>query len=258
VAGLFLIGLLMTYHSPAISRLRYFVVGTILFMMMVQSLGRTQLSADVPELNSENLLVVLAPLVMLFGVAMFYMLLDTIELPIPELRKVLVVGFGFILCLPLFFTVLPPRTARPIVWPPYYPPQFQVAASFTKTNELTMCDIPWGMAWYGQRQCIWLTADGHSDFFAINDSIKPVQCLFLTPKTLDGHFISEQQRGTERIWGNLIANMLCTPVPGRDWPKEIRFGIPRADGQRSQLPFNWWQPGWPDILLLTTRKQQAF
>ena len=46
-----------------------------------------------------------------------------------------------------------------------------------------MSDIPWAVAWYGQRQCVWLTLkctpdakdpSTREDFFAINDYQKPI------------------------------------------------------------------------------------
>ncbi len=257
VAGLCLLALLMSYNNPALSRVRFFLLGALLLMILIQSLGKTQLSEDVPEVNVENLLVVLAPLVILFGVAMFYVVLDTIQLPIPELRRVIVVGFGFLLCLPMLLTFLPPRSTYPLVYPPYFPPQFQACASYTKTNELVMCDLPWAMAWYGQRQTVWLPADGYSDFFTINDSVKPVAAFFLTRQIIDGKLFSQHLNatGADKTWGELMMNIILDPPKDRDWPKEIRFGIPRGDGTRIRLPFDWWQPGWPDMLLLTTRKQ---
>ena len=54
-----------------------------------------------------------------------------------------------------------------------------------------MSDVPWAVAWYGQRQCVWLTLNAQDDFFAINDYLKPVQALYLTPETMDAKFASD-------------------------------------------------------------------
>ncbi|MCX6886817.1 MAG: glycosyltransferase family 39 protein [Verrucomicrobia bacterium] len=256
VAGLFLLALMMNFRSPAISRLRIFMAGALAFMMLIQALGKTQLSEDMPEFNSENLLVVLAPLVILFGVAMFFTLLDAIELPIPELRNVILVCFGLLLCLPMLLTLLPPRATYPLVYPPYYPPQFQAASTYTKTNELTMCDLPWAMAWYGHRQCVWAPAYGHSDFFTIHDTLKPVDSLLLTKQLVDGRIWSQMLEGPERSFGTMMFNLLATPPDSSDpkWPKVVTLAIARVDGVRSYLPFGWMQDGWHEFLLLTTRK----
>ena len=73
-----------------------------------------------------------------------------------------------------------------------------------KPNELMMSDVPWAVAWYGQRQCVWLTLNAQDDFFAINDYLKPVQALYLTPETMDAKFVSDWVRADEHSWGNFI------------------------------------------------------
>jgi hypothetical protein len=100
---------------------------------------------------------------------------------------------------------LPPRT-RPVVYPPYYPPEIQQTANWMKESELMMSDIPWAMAWYGHRQCLWLTLNAQSDFFAVNDYQKPVQALYITRQTMDRCLLSEWLLADEASWENLILN----------------------------------------------------
>ena len=47
-----------------------------------------------------------------------------------------------------------------------------------KENELMMSDIPWAVAWYGNRQCIWLTLNAEKAFSEIHDFRKPVKAAF--------------------------------------------------------------------------------
>jgi hypothetical protein len=54
-----------------------------------------------------------------------------------------------------------------------------------------MSDVPWAVAWYGHRQCVWLSLDAQTEFLAINDNLKPVNALYLTPLTMDGKFFSD-------------------------------------------------------------------
>ena len=54
--------------------LRLFLVGSMVLFFIVQALGQTHLSQDSPEINSENLLVLLAPLAFIYGAALFYTL----------------------------------------------------------------------------------------------------------------------------------------------------------------------------------------
>ena len=74
-----------------------------------------------------------------------------------------------------------------------------------KPDDLMMSDVPWAVAWYGDRQCVWNTLDAQTDFFAINDYLKPVQALYFTPLMMDGKFVSDWVEGSERSWGGFIA-----------------------------------------------------
>jgi len=55
-------------------------------LIVVQALGRTALSDDSPDINSENLLVLLAPLVIVYGTSLFFLLLEQVALPFLQLR----------------------------------------------------------------------------------------------------------------------------------------------------------------------------
>ena len=184
VSMLFLTGLLLSFRSVAVRRMRYFLLMCLAIFIVVQAMGQTQLSEESPVVNSENLLVLLTPLVFIYGVSLFLILLDQMELPLRGLRLVVKVVFVGLCCAPLIFTLLPPRT-RPVAYPPYYPPDIQTIAGWMRPNELIMSDVPWAVAWYGQRQSVWLTLNYQDDFFAINDYLKPVQALYLTPETMD-------------------------------------------------------------------------
>lgn len=209
----FLVGLLIGFRSLAIRRLRYFVVGTMFLLVIVQALGRTQLAEDSPELNSENLLVLLVPLVVVYGVSLFFLLLDQIALLFQGLRFIVIGAFGLVMCLPMIYSFLPPRSL-PVAYPPYYPPVIQQTAGWMGENELMMSDIPWAVAWYGKRQCLWLTLNTQSEFFKVNDYLKPIRALYLTPQTMDSRFLSQWVRPGEHSWGSFIlASMVSREIP---------------------------------------------
>jgi 4-amino-4-deoxy-L-arabinose transferase-like glycosyltransferase len=240
VVAFFLVGLLISFHNPATQRLRYFLIASLAILVVIQALGRTQLSDDSPEINSENLLVLLVPLVMAYGVSLFFLLLDQIELPFRELRYVILAAFVGLTCLPMIFVFLPPRTI-PVAYPPYNPPAIQVAAGWTKENELTMSDLPWAMAWYGQRQCVWLTLNLQPDFYAINDYQKGVQELYLTRATLDSRFLSSWLSSGEQSWGTFMLGCLVRRSQNQPGPP-------------AGFPLHYWQLGWPENFLLTARE----
>jgi hypothetical protein len=101
-----------------------------------------------------------------------------------------------------------------VVYPPYFPPAIRQTAGYMKENELMMSDIPWAVAWYGNRQCIWLTLNAQEDFFAVNDFLKPIRSLYLTPQTMDSRFLTEWVRAGEHSWGSFVLeSMLRNEIP---------------------------------------------
>jgi hypothetical protein len=215
VSAFFLVGLLVNFHKPSTRRLRYFLLMSLPVLAVVQALGRTALSEASPEINSENYLVLFGPLVLVYGIGLFFLLLDQVELQVLQMRYVVIGLFGVIAWLPLFLVFLPPRT-MPVAYPekPYLPPVIQELSASMKENELMMSDIPWAVAWYGQRECVWLTLQcmptakdrgRREDFFSINDYIKPIQALYLTTESMDSKFVSQWVQAGEQSWGSFIA-----------------------------------------------------
>lgn len=240
---LFWVGLLLGFRNLAVRRVRYFLLMCLGVLAVVQALGRTQLAAESPVVNSEDLLVLLAPLVFIYGVSLFFTLLDQMSLPLIQLRYAIIAGFGGVCCLPLIFTLAFSRT-NPVVYPPYYPPDIQQAAGWMKENELMMSDVPWAVAWYGDRQCVWLSLNAENDFYAINDDLKPIQALYLTPETLDEKLLSDWIRGNERSWGHFILQTVEQSQIPKDFPLRympsgsaaITSGLFLTDWQRWKLP----------------------
>jgi hypothetical protein len=211
---LFWAGLLLNFRSAAAQRMRYFLLTCLGTFIVVQALGQTQLTIESPEVNSENLLVLLAPLIFIYGVSFFLTLLEQMMLPALQLRSVIMTAFVALSCLPMIFALLPPKT-DPVVYPPYYPPDIQRVSGWMKDSELMMSDAPWAVAWYGRHQCVWLTLDWQDEFSAIDRNMKPVQALYLTPKTMDGKFVSEWMEGSEHSWGGFLLQTLNNgQVPG--------------------------------------------
>ncbi|HEX3800476.1 MAG TPA: glycosyltransferase family 39 protein [Verrucomicrobiae bacterium] len=214
IGAFFFVGLFINFKDPRRSRLRYFVFFCLPFLILAQAMGRTQLSDDSPVLTTENLLVIVSPLIVIFGVSLFYIVLDQIEFPIIQLRYLVVAVFCVIICLPAVllcslavFSLFATRSAA-AAYPPYFPPAIQKAANWMKPDELMMSDVPWAVAWYGDRQCIWLTLNAKSEFFAVSDYKKPVRALYLTPITMDSKFLTQWVRAGENNWGSFVLDSL--------------------------------------------------
>lgn len=196
----FLAGLLIPFRNPAAKRMRYFVLATLLIFALTQTLCRTHLSEEAKGITNENLLVLLTPLLIIYGCSLFFILYDQMEFPVKDLRIPTLVIFAVVVSLPLLLTFLPPRS-MPVAYPPYHPPIVQKVGGFLKPDEMSMSDVPWAMAWYGQRQCVWTTLNTKEDFNAINELMKRVNLVYLTPVTTDSRFATSFK--VEYSWGLL-------------------------------------------------------
>jgi hypothetical protein len=240
VAALFLTSLLLSYRNPALRRLRYFLISTLLVLIVIQAFGHTQISEDSPTVNGENLLVLTVPLMLIFGVGLFFQLVDQMSLGFRELRYVTIGVFGFVACLPMVYVFLSPKAGPfgALAYPPYYPPAIQQTCGWMKEGELMMSDIPWAVAWYGNHQCVWLTQNAESEFFAVHDLLKPVRAIYLTPRTMDNRFLSQWVRAGENSWASFIMESV------------LRSRIPE------NFPLRWSGPGFlPEQIFLTDRER---
>ena len=122
-----------------------------------------------------------------------------------------------------------------MVYPPYYPPIIQETARWMRTDELTMADVPWAVAWYGDRQSMTLTRSYPEDFFQVNDNVKPIQALYLTPKTMDGRFLTEMVKD-RHSWGRFILERLSKG--------EIPEGFPLKKAPGGFLPDQFFLTDW--------------
>ena len=233
---LFLAGLLLGLRNVVARRLRYFTMMCLGVFLVVSALGRTQLSYISPELNTENPLVLLTPLVVIFGVAFFLTLLNQMNAPSVQVRYS-VVGLVVVLaCQQFILTLLPPKTT-PGAYPPYYPPEIQKFSGWMRPDELVMSDIPWAVAWYGDRQCTWTTINSQYEFFQFNDFVKPVRALYLTLNTLDAKLFTECLQGGVDSWGNFVlktvaANQIPPQFPLKAAPYGLLSGLFLTDRQR--------------------------
>ena len=209
-AGMFfLTGLLLGFRSTAARRLRYFLLMCLGTFIVFQALGQTELSVESPQVNSENLIVLTAPLVFIYGGVFFLTLLRQMKLPVAQLHYAIIALFVAVSCLPMIFLLCAPRTL-PVAYPPYYPPDIQKTAGWMKANELMMSDVPWAVAWYGHHQCVWLTLNTQDEFFAIGDRYqKPVLGLYLTPEAMDAKLLSDCVRSGENSWGNFLLKAMA-------------------------------------------------
>ena len=246
ISAFFLVGLMVPFLSKALGRMRIFLVLSLVVMMVAQAMGRTHLSDASPEINSENLLVLLAPLVFIFGAGMYSLLLDQLNLPFPQLRHVVTGVIVVLASGPLILTLLPPREF-PLAFPPYSPPWIQQFGRWMEEKELVMSDMPWAMAWYGRRQSVWTTLSvrddqRRNDFFSINDSRKPIRALYLTTLSMDARFHSQIIKGKSGTWERFLLDGLVT-TNGLPVGFPLKYAPPGSYFKQGQLFLTDW-PRW--------------
>lgn len=216
LSAFFLVGFLVPFVDPARSRLRWFTLGTLVCVAAAQILSRTHLSNDSPRINSENLIVLLTPMVFVFGMALVALLVYSLDVSSEIVRTFILGVVVTVLWLPLAITFGPPRTSA-ISYPPYYPPAIQSVAKWFEPQELIMTDMPWAVAWYGNRQAILLSASPDKEFLDISDWHKNVSGLYLTRLTLDQRFLSGWVLNA-RKWGRFVIEFLTRSEIPRGFP----------------------------------------
>lgn len=236
LTAFFLVGLLVPFVETSRTRLRWFTVGAIAVLGLAQVLARTHLSEMVPRVNSENLLVLVAPLVFMFGAALVALLVFSLDVRAEAWRTVVLAAVALVLWVPILVTFGPPRT-YPIAYPPYYPPTIQRVARWFNPAETIMTDMPWAVAWYGDRQAILLARTPDKEFTDISDWQKPINGLYLTRLTLDERFLSGWVLNA-RQWGRFIIEILTRG--------EVPKGFPLRKSPSFMTTF-------PDHLLLADR-----
>jgi len=219
VWSFFLCGLLLPFRQRALRRLSAFLVSTLALVALVQALGQTHLSVESPDINSENLLVLLAPLVLMFGTGFFFTVLHQMDLPNPRLRGLGAGLFALLMCAPLLLGLASPPDPSAIS--PYAPTRIQRTAAMMKPEELMMSDIPWAVAWYGERPCSWLTLDDAGAFEQVN-KLKAVHAIYLTERTTDRPLLSQ---------------LLYNP---QDWGRFLLLSLPKSESPQGAVP-----PGFP-------------
>jgi hypothetical protein len=209
VAALFLVGLLVPFRNPTLGRLRIFLVMCLAILFVAQALGRTGLNTESPELSSDNLLVVLAPLAFIFGVGLLFILLES---TVPAMRNIILAAVFACAWLPLILIFFNPPVMS------YWPPYIQGKMNQMEKGDLVMTDVPWAVAWYGHQPSIWLSLKHREaskervkeDFYAVSEQFRPVAALYLTSKSLKTMDLNSvvrwpQEEGDDADWQGVMA-----------------------------------------------------
>jgi len=157
-----------------------------------------------------SLLNMFWPMVLLYGLAFFFILLDRLQLRVRLFNLAITTLLIILSALPLILTMMPPRAGVP--YPPYFPPFVMHVSKMLSPDELMCTDMPWATAWYGNRNSLLLpgTID---EFYEINDYSKRISGLYFTTITRNKPYVSGLLTGSDRTWFPLLEGRIPSDFP---------------------------------------------
>ncbi|MEI6492928.1 MAG: hypothetical protein WCO94_10300 [Verrucomicrobiota bacterium] len=199
-AGAFFLALLHPFRSPVVSLFRWCVL--LMWIGAVIGMGVFGVEGVV---SSNQLHVLLLPLLIFYGLAFLMVLWSRWEIGLPLLRMLFLSGVVFVCALPMLATLFSGQRAA-IQWPPYVPPFIGILGDWFGEKEIVASDMPWAVAWYAQRKSV-LLPESVRAFNRLNDYRvlgEPVSGLYLTPITGNLHLFSDIYKGAYKEWALLI------------------------------------------------------
>jgi hypothetical protein len=187
-------------------------------------------------------------MIFMFGVSLFFLLLEQFGVAIPAFRLMAVGAFVAVASAPLLFSLVMPATHR-LSYPPYYPPYIQAKAEWLPEDALIMSDFPWAVAWYGHRQSVWLSLKYseepsirlRNDFAAMNGCGKPIRGLYLSARTMKSvataplnAWVTREERGEQ--WEPYAGDWEGFVLVGAFLFREVPTGFPLKQPPFGLLP----------------------
>jgi 4-amino-4-deoxy-L-arabinose transferase-like glycosyltransferase len=209
----FAVSMMYSFRRTDVSRLRLFILGSLGVALAGMALIGMPGESVNPAVNGGNLLVLLLPLVAIYGCAFFYLLLDRIDFSMKLTRGLAIGAFVVLNIAPMIFVLLPPRRGA-YPYPPYCPPYMRLVAKWFGKSEVGVSDLPWSVAWYMDRTALWLPSTPE-EYFEIHDFVAPhsTQFAIFTPYMLDRHYQSDLTKGEYKPWAGILRGQLDAKFP---------------------------------------------
>jgi 4-amino-4-deoxy-L-arabinose transferase-like glycosyltransferase len=213
IAPVFFVSLLHFFKRPLTASFRWCVFWMWFSALFGMSLfGLTEDSA----IHANDLHVLFIPMAMFYGLAFVLVLWTRLANDRPEvgLKYVRWSFFGLVYVIsgfPLLYMLIT-GGRLPILWPPYYPGNVSILGTWTEPNEIIVSDMPWAVAWYANRESVWLpdTIANFMDFHDYNRLNGPIVGLYLTPITGDSRFFTDIEKGEYKDWAPFILRNVNT------------------------------------------------
>jgi hypothetical protein len=170
-----------------------------------------------------RLLLMFWPLVILYALAFFTLLLDRLQLQLRLANQAITTALILLTALPLIFTLLPPRARIP--YPPYSTVYIHYMSNFLRTDELLSSDMSWATAWYGDRTSVLLPFEV-KDFIEMHDFDPGIRFhgLHFSTLTRDQPLISVLRSPAYVSWWSMLEGR-----PPADFPLRHIWRVPDID-----------------------------
>ena len=228
LAPIFFVSLLHIFKREETANFRWCILS--MWVFAVFGMAVFGMSDTTGALQSNDLHVLFVPLMTFYGLALVLVMWSRLEINIRLVRLgflgLLYVVSGFPFLHQLLFLIGPP-TGR-VQCPPYVPPYIAILGSWTKEQEIISSDMPWGVAWYADRKCLWLpnSLRDFSTLYDYNNLKSPIVGIYLTPVTGNQPFISGIVKGEYKEWAPFITRTANL----RDFPLKAVTPLP-IDGE---------------------------
>jgi hypothetical protein len=186
---------------------------------------------DLAATKSNDLHILFIPLMICYGLALVLVMWTRLDINVRLLRIGFITMLFVVSALPFlnqFLILIGPAQPPPVAWPPYVPPYISLLNKWTRDNEIITSDMPWAVAWYADRESLWLPMSVR-DWLDLNDynQLKGrIVGLYLTPITGNRSFISEVMKGEYKEWAPFIMRNVNT----KEFPLKAVTPLP-IDGE---------------------------
>ena len=186
---LFFASFLHSFRQHRVRAFRWIILSMALALILSNSLGYCQPAT----LDSWNVLILLLPGMLLIGSAFFFIMLDRLHFELWLLHNAAAIGLLILVAVPLIGQLWGEKAKRP--YPPYVPGSIRAMGYYVgglngdgtvskpRIDQWITSDMPWAVAWYGDRGSVWLP-DTLADFNDIYDDYNNSGLLLITPVLL--------------------------------------------------------------------------
>jgi len=231
VVAFFIAGWLYPFRAAVTNRMRWLFSVALAVLLLAQAALNSGASERLP-------VIWLAPVMIVFGVGFFFVLLASNPV-LGRWPRLVATGLLALQALPLVHDALAPAPAIRFHYPPYFPALIRGLRTELEVRRVgdrfgVMSDVPAGVAWYAGVRC-WAQPPKLRDFYAITLQ-QPIGELLLTPRTLDrpffselnGHGVAPGSLGTiaNRFgeWGEIYGGLVTGTMP-REFPLNVPHKI---------------------------------